>query len=99
MLDSLMALKDLDDVPGLPPLSAIEDMRYEKNTRKSTRADIERSKQEEIRKSDCTCAISLFPMLEQKLLFFVLLTETKKNIGSSGGQLYVKGDGVSVLKQ
>nr|GEX81767.1 ribosomal protein S9, ribosomal protein S5 domain 2-type fold protein [Tanacetum cinerariifolium] len=33
MLDSLMALKDLDDVPGFPPLSAIEDMRYEKNTR------------------------------------------------------------------
>nr|GEZ35646.1 28S ribosomal protein S9, mitochondrial [Tanacetum cinerariifolium] len=48
MLDSLMALKDSDDVPGLPPLSAIEDMRYEKNTRKSTRADIERQKQEEI---------------------------------------------------
>ncbi|PWA76972.1 ribosomal protein S9, Ribosomal protein S5 domain 2-type fold protein [Artemisia annua] len=48
MLDSLMALKDLDDVPGLPPLSTIEDMRYEKNTRKSTRADIERQKQEEI---------------------------------------------------
>lgn len=51
MLDSLMALKDLDDVPGLPSLSAIEDMRYEKNTRKSTRADIERQKQEEIAKS------------------------------------------------
>ncbi|PWA67329.1 ribosomal protein S9, Ribosomal protein S5 domain 2-type fold protein [Artemisia annua] len=48
MLDSLMALKDLDDVPGLPPLSTIEDMRYEKNTCKSTRADIERQKQEEI---------------------------------------------------
>lgn len=48
MLDSLMALKDLDDVPGLPPLSTIEDMRYEKNTRKSTRADRERQKQEEI---------------------------------------------------
>lgn len=48
MLDSLMALKDLDDVPGLPPLSTIEDMRYEKNTRKSTRTDIERQKQEEI---------------------------------------------------
>ncbi|KAL4585259.1 hypothetical protein LXL04_009875 [Taraxacum kok-saghyz] len=51
MLDSLMALKDLDDVPGLPSLSAIEDMRFEKNTRKSTRADIERQKQEEIAKS------------------------------------------------
>ncbi|GKA46021.1 28S ribosomal protein S9, mitochondrial [Tanacetum coccineum] len=32
----------------IPPLSTIEDMRYEKNTRKSTRADIERQKQEEI---------------------------------------------------
>ncbi|PWA93312.1 Ribosomal protein S5 domain 2-type fold [Artemisia annua] len=31
MLDSLMALKDLDDVPGLPPLSTIDDMGYEKN--------------------------------------------------------------------
>nr|XP_043609745.1 30S ribosomal protein S9, mitochondrial [Erigeron canadensis] len=51
MLDSLMALKDLDDVPGLPPLSTIEDMRYQKNTNKSTRADIERQKQEEIAKS------------------------------------------------
>ncbi|KAK9061210.1 hypothetical protein SSX86_018390 [Deinandra increscens subsp. villosa] len=51
MLDSLMALKDLDEVPGLPPLNVIEDMRYEKNTSKSTRADIERQKQEEIAKS------------------------------------------------
>ncbi|XP_024962894.1 30S ribosomal protein S9, mitochondrial [Cynara cardunculus var. scolymus] len=51
MLESLMALKDLDDVPGLPPLSEIEEMRYEKNTSKSTRADIERQKQEEITKS------------------------------------------------
>ncbi|GJV30426.1 28S ribosomal protein S9, mitochondrial [Tanacetum coccineum] len=32
MLDSLMALKDLDDVPGLPPLSTIEDMHYGNNT-------------------------------------------------------------------
>ncbi|XP_076936598.1 small ribosomal subunit protein uS9m-like [Bidens hawaiensis] len=51
MLDSLMALKDLDDVPGLPPLNVIEDMRYAKSTRKSTKADIERQKQEEIAKS------------------------------------------------
>ncbi|KAJ9563235.1 hypothetical protein OSB04_008395 [Centaurea solstitialis] len=51
MLDSLMALKDLDDVPGLPPLSEIEELRYERNTKKSTRADIERQKQEEIAKS------------------------------------------------
>ncbi|KAJ0681324.1 hypothetical protein HanPI659440_Chr16g0634511 [Helianthus annuus] len=39
------------DVPGLPPLNIIEDMSYEKNTRKSTRADIERQIQEEIAKS------------------------------------------------
>ncbi|MFS7898671.1 putative ribosomal protein S9 [Helianthus anomalus] len=51
MLDSLLAPKDLDDVPGLPPLNIIEDMRYEKNMRKSTRADIERQIQEEIAKS------------------------------------------------
>ncbi|XWS43270.1 hypothetical protein CRYUN_Cryun16bG0088600 [Craigia yunnanensis] len=40
MLDSWIALKDLEGVDGLPPLSVIEDMRYEKNTRKSTRAEI-----------------------------------------------------------
>ncbi|KAI8012238.1 hypothetical protein LOK49_LG06G00539 [Camellia lanceoleosa] len=48
MLDSLIALKDLDGVQGLPPLKEIEDMRYLKNTRKSTRAEIERQKQEEV---------------------------------------------------
>lgn len=48
MLDSLITLKDLEGVQGLPPLSEIEDMRYEKNTRKSSRADIERQKQEEV---------------------------------------------------
>nr|AKM76760.1 ribosomal protein S5 domain 2-like superfamily protein [Melianthus villosus] len=51
MLDSLIALKDLEGVEGLPPLEDIEDMRYEKNTRKSTRAEIERRKQEEIAKA------------------------------------------------
>ncbi|KAF5740276.1 ribosomal protein S5 domain 2-like superfamily protein [Tripterygium wilfordii] len=51
MLDSLIALKDLEGIEGLPPLSEIEDMRYEKNTRKSSRADIERLKQEEIAKA------------------------------------------------
>ncbi|XP_038874637.1 30S ribosomal protein S9, mitochondrial isoform X2 [Benincasa hispida] len=51
MLDSLIALKDLEGVEGLPPLSEIEDMRYEKNTRKSSRAEIERQKQEEIAKA------------------------------------------------
>ncbi|CAK9185058.1 unnamed protein product [Ilex paraguariensis] len=48
MLDSLIALKDLEDIQGLPPLREIEDARYEKNTRKSTRAEIERRKQEEV---------------------------------------------------
>lgn len=51
MLDSLIALKDLEGVSGLPPLSEIEDMRYEKNTRKSSRAEIERQKQEEVAKA------------------------------------------------
>lgn len=48
MLESLIALKDLEGIQGLPPLSEIEDIRYEKNTRKSSRADIERQKQEEV---------------------------------------------------
>ncbi|GAV62137.1 Ribosomal_S9 domain-containing protein [Cephalotus follicularis] len=51
MLDSLIALKDFEGVEGLPPLSVIEDMRYEKNTRKSTRAEMERLKQEEFAKA------------------------------------------------
>lgn len=51
MLESLIALKDLEGVEGLPPLSEIEEMRYEKNTRKSTRAEIERQKQEEVAKA------------------------------------------------
>ncbi|KAL5559337.1 hypothetical protein UlMin_035548 [Ulmus minor] len=51
MLDSLIVLKDLEKVRGLPPLSEIEDLRYEKSTRKSTRAEIERQKQEEVAKA------------------------------------------------
>ncbi|XP_047336576.1 30S ribosomal protein S9, mitochondrial [Impatiens glandulifera] len=51
MIDSLIALKDMGDIEGLPPLHVIEDMRYEKNTRKSARADIERQKQEDIAKA------------------------------------------------
>ncbi|KAL0317810.1 UNVERIFIED_CONTAM: 30S ribosomal protein S9, mitochondrial [Sesamum angustifolium] len=51
MLDSLIALKDFEGIQGLPPLSEIEDMRYEKNTRKSSRAEIERQKQEEVAKA------------------------------------------------
>ncbi|CAN4100686.1 unnamed protein product [Withania somnifera] len=51
MMDSLLALRDLDGIQGLPPLREIEEMRYEKNTRKSSRADIERQKQEEVAKA------------------------------------------------
>ncbi|XP_010277025.1 PREDICTED: 37S ribosomal protein S9, mitochondrial [Nelumbo nucifera] len=51
MLDSLMLLKDLENVEGLPPLTEIEDIRLEKNERKSTRAEIERQKQEEVAKA------------------------------------------------
>nr|XP_027114074.1 30S ribosomal protein S9, mitochondrial-like [Coffea arabica] len=51
MLDSLIALKDLEGIQGLPPLREIEDMRYAKSTRKSARAEIERQKQEEAAKA------------------------------------------------
>ncbi|KAE9620245.1 putative ribosomal protein S9 [Lupinus albus] len=51
MLDSLIALKDFEGVDGLPPLSVIEDLRYEKNTSKSSRAELERLKQEEAAKA------------------------------------------------
>ncbi|CAJ2672492.1 unnamed protein product [Trifolium pratense] len=51
MLESLIALKDFEGIEGLPPLSDIENIRYEKNTKKSTRAEIERLKQEEAAKA------------------------------------------------
>ncbi|XP_004305255.1 PREDICTED: 28S ribosomal protein S9, mitochondrial [Fragaria vesca subsp. vesca] len=51
MLDSLIALKDFQGIKGLPPLEEIEDIRYQKNTSKSSRADIERQKQEEVAKA------------------------------------------------
>ncbi|XP_010550543.1 PREDICTED: 28S ribosomal protein S9, mitochondrial [Tarenaya hassleriana] len=51
MLDSLIALKDFQGIEGLPPLTEIRDMRYEKSLRKSSRADIELQKQEEMAKS------------------------------------------------
>lgn len=47
MLDSLIALRDFEGIAGLPPLSEIEDMRYEKRNKKSSGADLERLKQEE----------------------------------------------------
>ncbi|KAF9591480.1 hypothetical protein IFM89_004534 [Coptis chinensis] len=51
MLDSLIALKDLEGVEGLSPLSEIEDTNSEKSQKSCTRAEIERRKQEEIDKS------------------------------------------------
>lgn len=51
MLDSLMALKDLEGIEGLPPLRDIEDKRYEKSLKTSTRGEIERMKQEEVAKA------------------------------------------------
>ncbi|PWA88755.1 ribosomal protein S9, Ribosomal protein S5 domain 2-type fold protein [Artemisia annua] len=92
MLDSLMALKDLDDVPGLPPLSTIEDMRYEKNTRKSTRADIERQKQEEIANARVRQFDVYFPMLDQRAALLRPLTETK-TLGLLDVNFTVKGGG------
>ncbi|GAB4836713.1 hypothetical protein Ancab_001627 [Ancistrocladus abbreviatus] len=49
--DSLMALKNFQDIEGLPPLAQIEEERYEKSTRKSTRSEMERQKQEEVAKA------------------------------------------------
>ncbi|KAG9455595.1 hypothetical protein H6P81_000103 [Aristolochia fimbriata] len=51
MLDSLIVLKELEGIEGLPPLSEIEDIRLAKAERKSTRAEMERKKQEEIAKT------------------------------------------------
>lgn len=51
MLDSLIALKDFEGIQGLPPLSEIEKKRFEKNTKKSGKAEIERLKQEEAAKA------------------------------------------------
>ncbi|WOK98107.1 hypothetical protein Cni_G06817 [Canna indica] len=51
MIDSLILLKDVRGVPGLPPLSEIEDKYIAKMNATSTRTEIERKKQEEIAKS------------------------------------------------
>ncbi|CAN8254855.1 unnamed protein product [Cochlearia groenlandica] len=51
MLDSLIALKDFQGVEGLPPLTEIENLRREKSSKKSSRAEIELQMQEEIAKS------------------------------------------------
>ncbi|CAN0891745.1 30S ribosomal protein S9, mitochondrial [Linum grandiflorum] len=51
MLDSLIALKNYEGIEGLPTLGEIEAIRYEKSTRRSARAEMERQKQEEIAKA------------------------------------------------
>ena len=51
MIDSLILLKDVRDVPGLPPLSEIEDEAIQKLSATSSRAEVERQKQEEIAKA------------------------------------------------
>uniref|UniRef100_UPI00402B05FF uS9m n=1 Tax=Brassica oleracea var. botrytis TaxID=3715 RepID=UPI00402B05FF len=51
MLDSLIALKDFQGVQGLPPLTEIENLRREKSSKKSSRAEIELQMQEEIAKA------------------------------------------------
>lgn len=48
MLDSLILLKDVTDVPGLSPLQEIEDRAIAKLNATSTRTDIERRKQEQL---------------------------------------------------
>ncbi|KAI7980517.1 hypothetical protein LOK49_Contig139G00008 [Camellia lanceoleosa] len=74
MLDSLIALKDLDGVQGLPPLKEIEDMRYLKNTRKSTRAEIE-CEAEEVANAECSevsyCGLSDVSSYNVGCLWFV----------------------------
>ncbi|ERM94969.1 uncharacterized protein LOC18422840 [Amborella trichopoda] len=51
MLDSLIALKDLEGIEGLPPLSELEDARLANSERKSPRFEMEQQKQEEIAKT------------------------------------------------
>ncbi|KAL5198353.1 hypothetical protein ABZP36_001865 [Zizania latifolia] len=51
MIASLILLKDVRGVPGLPPLSEIEDKAIQKMNATSSRAEVERQKQEEITKA------------------------------------------------
>ncbi|KAI3885488.1 hypothetical protein MKW92_050436 [Papaver armeniacum] len=52
MIESMILLKDLKGVEGLHPLSELKDMpKNEKSARKSTNAEIERRKQEEVAKA------------------------------------------------
>ncbi|XP_047068343.1 30S ribosomal protein S9, mitochondrial-like [Lolium rigidum] len=51
MIDSLILLKDARGVPGLPPLSEIQDRAIQKMNATSSRAEVERQLQEEIAKA------------------------------------------------
>ncbi|XP_078431384.1 ribosomal protein S5 domain 2-like superfamily protein [Wolffia australiana] len=51
MVDSLILLKDLRGVQGLPPLTEIEDMKLAKDDAPSARFEMERKKQEEVAKA------------------------------------------------
>ncbi|GKD42615.1 28S ribosomal protein S9, mitochondrial [Tanacetum coccineum] len=111
MLDSLMALKDLDDVPGLPPLSAIEDMHYEKNTRVDRQGRAYGTGKRKcsiarvwIEPGEGKFLINdnqfdvYFPMLDQRAALLRPLTETK-TLGLLDINCTVKGGGVSGLNR
>ncbi|RZR98033.1 hypothetical protein BHM03_00027327 [Ensete ventricosum] len=51
MIDSLILLKDVSGVKGLPPLTEIEDKAIARLNETSTRVEIERKKQEEVAKA------------------------------------------------
>ena len=51
MINSLILLKDVRDISGLPPLSEIEDEAIKKLNATSSRAEVERQKQEDIAKA------------------------------------------------
>lgn len=51
MIDSLILLKDVSDVPGLSPLREIEDRAIAKLNAPSSRNEIEKRKQEEVAKT------------------------------------------------
>ncbi|KAJ0098627.1 hypothetical protein Patl1_20175 [Pistacia atlantica] len=102
MLDSLIALKDLEGVEGLPPLSEIEEIRFEKNTRKSSRDEIERRKQEEIAKARVRQVDDqgrAYGTVRRKCSIarvgFNLVKEKTKTLGLWDVNCTVKGGGVS----
>ncbi|GJV46242.1 28S ribosomal protein S9, mitochondrial [Tanacetum coccineum] len=107
MLASLIALKDLDDVPGLPPLSAIVDMYYEKNTRVDRQGRAYGTGKRKcsiarvwIEPGEGKFLINdyqfdvFFPMLDQRAALLRPLTGTK-TLGLLDINCTVKGGGVS----